>query len=163
MAYHFAKTRLLADNLVPVLYAVAMGVDAAAALLFGRMFDRRGMRAIILSSAISSVFAPFVFLAGSPALAVFGVVLWGVGMGAQESILKAAVTSIVPKERRGTAFGFFNAGFGAAWFAGSWAMGALYDRSLPALAVFSVLAQLASLPFFWKSMRTLERKPAAAS
>ncbi len=163
MAYHFAKTRLLADNLVPVLYAVAMGVDAAAALLFGRMFDRRGMRAIILSSAISSLFAPFVFLAGSPALAVFGVVLWGVGMGAQESILKAAVTSIVPKERRGTAFGFFNAGFGAAWFAGSWAMGALYDRSLPALAVFSVLAQLASLPFFWKSMRTLERKPAAAS
>ncbi|HWP68108.1 MAG TPA: MFS transporter, partial [Rectinemataceae bacterium] len=35
MAYHFAKTKLIADNMVPVFYAIAMGVDAAAALFFG--------------------------------------------------------------------------------------------------------------------------------
>jgi MFS family permease len=158
MAYHFAKTGLLPDRLVPLLYALAMGVDAAAALFFGRMYDRRGMTAIIVASAFSAFFAPFAFLAGSPALAIVGVALWGVGMGAQESILKAAVTTIVPKERRGTAFGIFNAGFGASWFLGSWAMGALYDRSLRALVAFSVVAQLAALPFFWKTRKLLSSK-----
>jgi len=94
-----------------------------SALLFGRMYDRKGVSAIIISSLISAFFAPLVFLFRAPAFAVAGIILWGIGMGAQESILKAAVTTLVPKEKRGTAFGFFNAGFGAFWFLGSWVMG----------------------------------------
>jgi MFS family permease len=155
MAYHFAKQRILADNMVPVMYAVAMGVDAVAALFFGRMYDRRGVTAIIISSAISAFFAPLVFLFHAPAFAVAGIMLWGIGMGAQESILKAAVTTLVPKEKRGTAFGFFNAGFGAFWFLGSWVMGLLYDKSLVALVIFSLLCQLASLPFFFLTKKRM--------
>jgi MFS family permease len=157
MAFHFTKLRIVADNLVPVMYSVAMGVDALAALFFGRMYDRKGMSAIILSSVISAFFAPLVFLVNSPAAAVAGVVLWGIGMGAQESILKAAVTTMIPKERRGTAFGVFNTGFGLFWFAGSWLMGALYDRSLVGLVVFSLVAQLAAIPFFFATKRRLAR------
>ena len=160
MAFHFAKTKLVPDTMVPLLYSLAMGVDAAAALFFGRMYDRKGMLAIIIASSISAFFAPFAFLGKTPAMAVIGVMLWGIGMGAQESILKAAVTTIVSKERRGTAFGFFNAGFGAFWFLGSWLMGALYDTSLPALVIFSLAAQLASLPFFLKTNRLLKPKAA---
>ncbi|HPV59491.1 MAG TPA: hypothetical protein PKZ23_07950, partial [Rectinema sp.] len=88
--------------------------------------------------------------------AIAGVMLWGIGMGAQESILKSAVTTIVPKERRGTAFGIFNAGFGAFWFVGSWIMGLLYDRSLLALVLFSMLGQLIALPFFFKTRSLLK-------
>jgi len=161
MAYHFVKTNLLPDNIVPVLYAIAMGVDAASALFFGRMYDRKGMGAIIASSTLSAFFAPLAFLGRSPAFAVAGVVLWGIGMGAQESILKAAITTMVPMGKRGTAFGFFNAGFGTFWFAGSWLMGILYSRSLVALVAFSFAAQLASLPFFFKTKRLLAPKAAA--
>lgn len=157
MSFHFAKTGLLSDSMVPILYSIAMGVDALAALFFGRMYDKRGMTAIILSSAISACFAPFVFLATDTWMAVVGIMLWGIGMGAQESILKAAVTTMINKDKRGTAFGIFNCGFGLAWFLGSWVMGILYDKSINALVVFSVVAQLASLPFFFKTRSLIAR------
>lgn len=72
--------------------------------------------------------------------------LWGIGMGVQDSLLKAVLADIVPSEKRGTAFGVFDTGFGIAWFAGSAVMGFLYDRSVPAVIVFSVASQLAALP-----------------
>jgi len=121
------------------------------------MYDRRGITAIIISSALALFFAPFIFLVGTPGGAIAGIMLWGIGMGAQESILKSAVTTIVPKERRGTAFGIFNAGFGAFWFAGSWIMGLLYERSLLALVLFSMIGQLIALPFFFKTRNLLKQ------
>ena len=158
MAYHLTKRQILPDNLVPILYAVAMGIDAGSAFVFGRMYDRKGMGAIILSSIVSALFAPLVFLFKAPAFAVAGVVLWGIGMGAQESILKAVVAKLVPRERRGTAYGVFYMGFGAFWFLGSWAMGVLYDKSLVGLVAFSLAAQLLSLPFFFKTRKMLAQE-----
>ena len=161
MAYHVAKQRILPDNLVPILYSVAMGVDALSAFVFGRMFDRRGMAAIIVASTISAFFAPLVFLFREPVFVVAGVMLWGLGMGAQESVLKSAVSTMVSKEKRGTAFGVFYSGFGAFWFLGSWAMGLLYDTSRLGLVIFSLAAQLASLPFFFGTRKMLAREATA--
>ena len=124
-----------------------MGVDALAALFFGRLFDRVGLSILIVVSLISSVFAPLVFLGGFY-LALFGMALWGVGMGAQESIMRAAIAGMVPVNRRSTGYGVFNAGFGLFWFLGSALMGVLYDVSIPLLIAFSVAAQLASVPLF---------------
>jgi MFS-type transporter involved in bile tolerance (Atg22 family) len=99
----------------------------------------------MLAAFLSAWFAPLVFLGGQGA-ALAGIVLWGIGMGAQESILRAAVAGMVAADRRASAFGVFNAGYGVAWFLGSALMGVLYDLSLPALVGFSVAVQLASLP-----------------
>lgn len=74
--------------------------------------------------------------------------LWGVGMGAQESIMRASVAEMAPKEKRGSAYGIFNMGYGIFWFAGSALMGVLYDASIPSAVVFSVVAQLISVPLF---------------
>jgi MFS-type transporter involved in bile tolerance (Atg22 family) len=74
--------------------------------------------------------------------------LWGINMGAQESILRATIATRVPAERRGSAYGLFNAAYGIAWFLGSALMGYLYDLSLSALIAFSVVVQLASIPCF---------------
>jgi MFS-type transporter involved in bile tolerance (Atg22 family) len=74
-------------------------------------------------------------------------------MGAQESILRAAIATLVPPERRGSAYGLFNAAYGIAWFLGSALLGYLYDTSLTGLVAFSVLAQLAAIPLFVKVAR----------
>jgi predicted MFS family arabinose efflux permease len=42
----------------------------------------------------------------------------------------------------------FYAGYGLAWFFGSARMGFLYDKSILAVVLFSVMAQLAALPVF---------------
>jgi MFS family permease len=73
-------------------------------------------------------------------------ILWGMGMGAQDSCLKAVLSAVVPSEKRSTAFGIFDTGFGVAWFVGSVIMGLLYDKSIPALIVFSVLLQVFAIP-----------------
>ncbi len=80
-------------------------------------------------------------------------ILWGVGMSAQESLLKAVVSGLLPEGKRSTAFGLYDTGFGIAWFLGSALMGVLYTRSLAGLVLFSVTAQLAALPVLWLAER----------
>jgi predicted MFS family arabinose efflux permease len=159
VAYHFGTQQTVPGDLVPFLYAVAMGVDALASLAFGRLFDRWGIRVLVLGVVLSFLFAPLVFLGGE-AYAVVGMVLWGFGLGSQEAIMSAAVAGMVSADRRGTAFGTFNTGFGMFWFAGSAMMGILYDVNVPALVVFSMAAQLLAIPFFlWTARLTPRSKP----
>ncbi|GAB4141723.1 MAG: MFS transporter [Cyanobacteria bacterium J069] len=156
IAFHLQQSGTQTTSQIPLLYALAMGVDAIAALLFGRWFDRVGLWSLMLAIALSLFFAPLVFL-GSFQAAIWGMVLWGIGMGAQESIMKAAIAGIVPPQRRGSAFGIFNTGYGLAWFAGSALMGTLYDVSLTALVIFSVLIQALSLPVLFFVVRNARR------
>ena len=145
IAYHFKARALFADRHIPLLYAGAMGVDALAALFFGRWYDRRGLRALAVAVAVSAFAAPLAFSASAP-LCMAGLALWGLGMGAQESVLRAAVADLAPADRRGTGYGVFNSVFGVAWFAGSAAMGMLYALSPLAPAALSLAGQLAALP-----------------
>lgn len=142
---------IINSGTIPLLYAGAMLVDAVAALVFGYMYDRKGVKALVLSTIISAPFSAFVFLGKSVPMVLVGVVLWGVGMGAQESILKAAVTTMVPKSSRATGYGIFECSFGIFWFLGSWLLGVLYDVNVIAMVVVSMVAQLAAIPLYLKS------------
>ncbi|MGH7119313.1 MAG: hypothetical protein ACREFP_10070 [Acetobacteraceae bacterium] len=66
----------------------------------------------------------------------------------RESIIPAAVAPMVPSSRRASAFGLFTAGYGIVWFAGSVAIGALYDVSLAGTVAFCVVLDLAAVPIF---------------
>lgn len=156
---HALRSNLFSETVLPLLYAGAMAVDAFAALLFGWLFDKWGVKVLSVSTLIAAPFSLFIFLVPERWALLTGVVLWGIGMGAQESILKAAVTVLVPKQNRSSAFGIFQSTFGAFWFAGSWLMGFLYDTSLSWLVVFSILTQLLAVPFFLLSARKQKSEP----
>ena len=141
IAYHFKAKAVVGDSVIPLFYAIAMATDAIAALIFGKMFDRTGIKTLLLAILLSSFFAPMVFLGGLN-WALAGMILWGIGMGAQESILKAEIADMIPPEKRRTAFGTFNTVYGLFWFAGSAMMGYLYDFSVTSLITFSVVTQL---------------------
>ncbi len=156
VAYHFKKVASVPEEWIPLFYAIAMGVDALAALVFGRLFDRLGFSVLVFSVILSALFAPLVFLGGFYR-ALAGMALWGVGMGAQESIIRAAIADLVPTNRLGFAYGLFNTCYGLFWFAGSALMGVLYDTSLNALIIFSVAIQIISIPLIVMASKSLTR------
>jgi len=145
---HVSRLHLFSVSTLPLLYAGAMLIDAFSALFFGYLFDRWKSLALVASTLLSCTYALFIFGISTQWAIVVGVALWGIGMGAQESILKAAVTTLVPKQSRATGYGVFECSFGIFWFLGSWLLGALYDYSLTAMIVVSIVAQLAAIPLY---------------
>jgi MFS family permease len=148
MAYHFHKVSSFSSTWIPILYSLAMGVNTISAPLLGRLYDRKGFIILIAVTLISSIFAPLVFL-GNIELLVIGIILWGIGMGAHESLMRAIVANMTSKNKRASAYGIFNMGYGIAWFLGSVVMGVLYDISIPLLVIFSIGIQLLAIPILW--------------
>ena len=148
IGFHFHKMNTVPANLIPVFYAVAMASSALASIPLGRLFDRFGPNISLFAFLISAAAAPFVFL-GTSVPALIGMVFWGIGMSAQGSLFQAMLTGVIPPQKRSTAFGLFDTGYGIAWFVGSAVTGLLYDRSVLAVALFSVILQLTALPVFF--------------
>jgi predicted MFS family arabinose efflux permease len=146
IALHFERASVIGTDLIPVLYAVAMGSAGLASLVLGKVFDRTGIGMLVPVTVVAAVYAPLVFLGGTWG-AVIGAALWGVGLGAHESIVPAAVTPMVSLARRASAYGVFTAGFGIAWLLGSAAIGALLEfASTGAAVAFAIAIQLAAIP-----------------
>ena len=156
IAFHFQKSGTLSQELIPLYYAAAMFTSAIASLILGKLLDRVGLPVLLFAFGVPAFAAPLVFLQ-TARFELVGMMLWGVGMAAQESCLKAVLSVTVPSETRSTAFGIFDTGFGVAWFAGSAIMGLLYGRSIPALVVSSVVLQLVALPVLIAAMKQASR------
>ena len=156
IAYHFSKAGVMPAGWIPIAYALAMGIDGAAGFALGALYDRIGIRAMALATLISAAAAPLVFFGGFGA-ALVGMACWGIGTGAQDTVMRAAIARLAPPERRATAFGVYNFVFGVAWFAGSVLLGVLYDLSLPGVVIAAMLLQLAALPI----LVALARRPPA--
>lgn len=147
LSYHFKASHLMADAWIPVAFAVAMAVDAAAALVVGKLYDRVGVR-VLFALPLGTLLAVLLVFSFRPILAWAGVLVWGIVMGVQETIMRAAIADLSPLAIRGRAYGVFNTAFGVAWFAGSAIMGALYDISVVGVVAFAAAAQLLALPIF---------------
>ena len=147
IALHFQQTAVVPQTVIPIFYAIAMALGAITALVFGRLYDKKGIIVVLIAFFVAALFAPFVFF-GTFWWALFGMILWGLGLGVQESMLKAILTPVLAINKRSTGFGVFDTVFGIAWFVGSAALGLLYDTSIFGLVILSVVLQLLALPVF---------------
>ncbi|HTZ55763.1 MAG TPA: MFS transporter [Candidatus Acidoferrum sp.] len=153
IAYHVQRSVPLQQTLIPIFYSVAMAASGSGSLCFGRLFDRFGVVVLLPLTILSAAFAPCVFYGGFWAT-LAGVAVWGLGMGVHESIIPAAVSRMVARTRRPSAYGIFTGFYGIAWFLGSVVIGLLYARNLGAVVAFCVATHLAALPIFiWVASR----------
>ncbi|MCS7182618.1 MAG: MFS transporter [Thermoanaerobaculum sp.] len=144
LAFHLQKHQVLPTVSIPVLFSLAMLVDGAVALPAGWLFDRVGLKALCLVPLVTAPVALLVFTT-SPIAAAVGVALWGAAMGLEETILKAAVATLVEAPRRATAFGLFHAVSGLAWLVGSLLLAGLYSQNPLAAGAASLMLQVLAL------------------
>ena len=152
VAYHLQVAHRLSPALIPVLYGLAMGVDALAALASGRIFDRHGLKVLILLPLLSLPAIPLLFLSSDPAYIWLGAVCWGAALGVQQSTVRAGVATLTPEHKRGTAYGIFDSAFGLALLLGSLLLGELYSLSITWLVIVAVAFQIAALPLLFLTL-----------
>jgi predicted MFS family arabinose efflux permease len=153
IAFHMKSGAIVPDAYIPAIYAGAMLVDGAAAVIIGRIYDSRGLRLILFMPLLT---LPVVLLSFSSSVAfiVAGAALWGIVMGMHETIMKAAIADLTHISKRGTGYGIFNAVYGAALFAGGSIMGLLYSGAgYFAIAGFSVIMECAAVAVYYFLLR----------
>jgi MFS family permease len=159
IAFHLSKTQTVPHVWIPVFYALAMAAGGLGSLLMGKLFDQVGLIVLVPVTVIAAAYAPLAFFGGF-SLALIGALLWGIGLGAHESVMQAAVAHMISREHLGSAYGLFGAIFGVAWFAGSAALGALYDASVGAAVTLAVVTQLLAVVPLMIAVRMIKREGA---
>ena len=144
ISFHLVSNGLADDALVPVLYAVAMGIDGLFAALTGVLYDRLGTR-VLLCLPFVCAGIPFFAYTDALAPAIAGIVLWGISLGIQESTMRAAVADMIPTSQRATAYGTFSVFVGVGTLLGGVIAGALYTVSVPCLIAYTVIAEAVAL------------------
>jgi predicted MFS family arabinose efflux permease len=80
---------------------------------------------------------------------LLGIIIWGIIMGIQETIMRAGVADLVGKEKRGFAYGIFNSIYGLGLFLGLAFMGFLYRFNPIYIIISCVIFEIISLPFLF--------------
>jgi len=157
IGYHFKTRHVLTDAQIPLFYALAMGVDALAALAIGKAYDvfksrrnneKAGLMTLI-AIPVFSLFIPVLVFSTKFSFAVAGAIIWGIVMGAHETVMRSAIADLTPVKKRGTGYGRFNTAYGLAIFIGSAFCGLLYDHSITAVILASVAIEFVALPVFF--------------
>jgi len=157
IGYHFKAKHVLTDAQIPLFYALAMGVDAIAALAIGKTYDifktrhnneKAGLTTLI-AIPVLSLFIPVFVFSTRLSLCLTGAIMWGIVMGAHETIMKSAIADLTPLKKRGTGYGIFNTAYGLAIFIGSALVGLLYEHSIPSVIIISIIFEIAAILIFF--------------
>lgn len=149
IAYHFQKQSIIPSDWIPLFYAFAMAAAALFSLAGGKLFDFFSKPVVLTALVLGMLSIPCVF-AGGFSTALIGMILWGLGLGMQGSVLRSIVANLVEPEKRSSAYGVFGVIFGLCWFLGSSLTGWLYDHSITVTIIVSMILQLCSIPLFLK-------------
>ena len=145
LGYHANATHLLSDSAIPFYYALAMAGGGVAAFFTGKIYDKLGF-SVMYVVPILSIPLPFLgFLGDSPLLLIVAIFLFGVSLGIQETIAKAAVADLTPLKNRGLGYGVFNAINGVGVLASGVLMGYLYTWAPLSVCIFATIIELGGL------------------
>lgn len=136
----------LALALVPLVMVLMNVVYAVCAYPLGKLADKMDHRTLLAAGIVPLLIADLLLAySGSLPWVAAGLVFWGLHMAATQGLLAAMVADTAPPELRGTAFGLFNLGSGAAMLVASVVAGMLWDgfgaqATFHAGAIFALLA-----------------------
>ena len=109
VAYRLEEAGLGVGN-VALLYALAMLVDAFAALAIGAAYDRLGLAVVAVSPLLATI--SLLLLHNN---ILVGVVVWGLAMGSVEVLFRAIPATLLPPRARPLAYGILGVSLAAGW------------------------------------------------
>ncbi|MEM1581952.1 MAG: MFS transporter [Candidatus Bathyarchaeia archaeon] len=121
--------------IVPLIYTLIQGVDAPTALIAGFAYDRFKIRVLLLPFILSIIPTLFAMTNANLVMLSAAAVFFGLVLGMQESIYRAAVSGFAPISSRGTAYGIFNTAYGI----GMLASGAIYGLMVQLNAPYAIV------------------------
>jgi len=133
--------------IVPLIYLLIQGVDASVALLSGFAYDKYGIRVLILPF-ILSIFPPFFAMLDAELKTILiAAVFFGIVLGMQESIYRAAVSEFAPVSVRGKAYGIFNVAYGVGFLISGSIYGLFIDYKVSIMLVlfFVIITQTSAI------------------
>lgn len=163
--YHLKASGLMSDGNITLLYSLAMLVDAVAAIIVGKAYDRlkektgKKTGGILVLSAIPlmTMLLPWLTLSNSKILIAIGMMLFGIVMGTHETIMRSAIADITPYRKRGTGYGIFNSAYGLALLAGSALMGLFYDmKSTRLLIAYTFIMEIIAIVIYLNINKTIK-------
>jgi MFS family permease len=129
--------------MAPIIWAVLNFVKSATGTYGGQLSDRVGRKPLIVGGWLLYSAVYFAFGWSRTALEAWLLfAIYGIFYGMTEGTEKALVADLVPKTRRGSAFGWYNLAIGLGALPASLIFGAIWDR-LGARSAFEFGATLA--------------------
>lgn len=166
MGYFFKEKNIFTDHQIPFFYAIGMGVDAVAALIIGRTYDKvknksnnsqAGLKVLIVIPLLTILIPIFTFKANF-VTAIISIMLWGIVMGCHETIMKSAIADLTHIKKRGTGYGIFNTFYGLSIFVASSLIAFLYKLSINLVISVIVIFQILSIVFYFVIVNNLKKR-----
>ena len=153
IGFHFHKANIVSAELIPVFYAVAMASSALASIPLGRLFDRFRPNISLFAFVISAAAAPFVFLRPNRFRADWDDLLGDRNERAGISLFKRCSPALFRRknEARRSACSTRDTESRGSSAAPRWDCS--YDKSIVAVAIFSMVLQLAAIPVIFIANR----------
>ncbi len=149
----FKVSALLAGWTAAFIYALIQLVDAVASPLVGHAYDRVGRSILYVPFILSPIPTALTLIGGVHGFLIASI-LYGIILGMQESIYRAAVGDLVVPEVRGTAYGIFNTMYGLGFLFSGLVFGALIDMNLPLVGILaSVVLEAVALLMLYLSVK----------
>ncbi|WP_185836131.1 MFS transporter [Candidatus Korarchaeum cryptofilum] len=144
-------------GMAALLYMLIQLVDTASALVAGFMFDRYGRAFLYIPFALSIAPSCLTLLGGGSNI-VLAAITFGIILGMQESIYRAAISTLVPENQRGSAYGIFNAVYGVGNLISAPIFGYLIQSKMISLGIYyTIIGQLLAIIVLFLSLGRKER------
>jgi MFS family permease len=130
--------------IVPLIYLLIQGVDAPTALIAGYAYDKFGIGILVIPFLLSA-FPPLLTMFDAQlSTLIMAAVVFGLILGMQESIYRAAVSELTPLSSRGTGYGVFNTAYGVGFLISGAVYGSLMELMPPFIIVvlYALITQI---------------------
>lgn len=153
----------ISPPMLPILWMVLHFSKVITSLIGGDLSDKVGRKKLIVSGWIvyALVYAGFAFVDSAwQAWALF--IIYGAYFGLVEGAEKALVADLVPDDKRGTAYGFYNLAFGITVFPASLLFGFLWTEFGVSTAFIVSACISVAAAFAMLTVQTKTENPAAS-